>query len=232
MNQPAMQTLPTPDQPTPKDGSIAPPATGSLTAAKAAQKQRAILGAALALFSERGFHGTAVPDVARLAEVGAGTIYRYFDSKEALVNGVFQQAKSLLRDALLQDFDPQGDVRVAFHDFWQRLTGFARRHPLEFRFLELQDHVPYLDAASRQLELQILLPVNLFCQYARDQGVARDMAAGSLMAMIWGAVVGLFKAEHLGYLPACDDAILAQAEQACWDLFCRVSNPLPLHPIP
>ena len=195
----------------------------------ASPKQDAILTAALTLFSERGFHGTAVPEVAALAGVGAGTIYRYFASKEALVNGVFQQAKSLLRDALLLDFDPQGDVRTAFHQFWLRLTRFARDYPRQFRFLELQDHVPYLDDTSRALELQILLPVNLFCQYARDQGTARDLAAGTLMAMIWGAVVGLFKAEHLGYLPAISDDTLHQAEQACWDMFCRVNNPHPLH---
>src|SRR5690606_20493070 len=131
---------------------------------------------------------------------------------------------------LLQDFDPQGEVSHAFHLFWQRLTGFARRHPLEFRFLELQDHVPYLNTQSRELELQLLLPINLSCQFARDQGVARDMNPGTLMAMLWGAVVGLFKAEHLGYSPAVTDEILFEAEQTCWDLFCRVHNPLPLYP--
>ena len=206
--------------------------SSSLNAAKARQKQDAILQAALKLFSERGFHGTAVPEVAKLANVGAGTIYRYFDSKEALVNGVFQYAKTLLRDHLLQDFDPQGDIRAAFHTFWQRLTGFARRYPLEFRFLELQDHVPYLDDTSRNLELQLLIPINLFCQYARDQGIARDMHPGTLMAMIWGSVVGLFKAEHLGYLPHISDNMLLQAEQTCWDLFCRVQNPHLLNPAP
>ena len=55
-------------------------------------KQDAILAAALQLFAQKGFHGTAVPDVAQLAGVATGTIYRYFSSKEALVNAVFQQA--------------------------------------------------------------------------------------------------------------------------------------------
>ena len=35
-------------------------------------KREAILNAALRLFTERGFHGTAMPLVAELAEVGAG----------------------------------------------------------------------------------------------------------------------------------------------------------------
>jgi TetR/AcrR family transcriptional regulator, repressor of fatR-cypB operon len=49
-------------------------------------KREAILNAALQLFTEFGFHGTAMPQVAERAGVGAGTIYRYFTSKEALVN--------------------------------------------------------------------------------------------------------------------------------------------------
>src|SRR5438067_8425981 len=42
-------------------------------------KREAIMSAALELFVERGFYGTAVPEIAERAEVGAGTIYRYFE---------------------------------------------------------------------------------------------------------------------------------------------------------
>ncbi len=43
-----------------------------------------IIDAGLAEFSERGFAGTKLEDVARRAGIVKGTIYRYFDSKEAL----------------------------------------------------------------------------------------------------------------------------------------------------
>ena len=58
----------------------------------AKEKHQKILSAALELFANRGFHGTAVPDVAKLAGVGAGTIYRYFENKEALVNAVYHRS--------------------------------------------------------------------------------------------------------------------------------------------
>jgi AcrR family transcriptional regulator len=187
--------------------------------AKQQQKQDAILHAALTLFAQRGFHGAAVPDVAKLADVGTGTIYRYFESKEELVNAVFQRAKSLLRDTLMQDgFDFTRPARQLFHDFWQRLSTFADHYPLEFRFLELQDHVPYLDDASRQIELQVLLPIWQFCVEARDKGTARAMEPGALMALIWGAFVGLRKAEYNGYL-ALDETVRQRAEEACWSMF-------------
>lgn len=181
-------------------------------------RQEAIHRAALQLFAERGYHGTAVPEVASRAGVGTGTIYRYFDSKEVLVNAVFQRAKRLLRDHLLSEIDLTQPPRQLFGMFWQSLTRFARQWPLEFRFLELQDHVPYLDTASRNIELEVLAPIFAWCVHARRTGIARDMPAEALMAMIWGAFVGLFKAEYTGHI-TLDDSTLAAAEQACWASF-------------
>src|SRR5215510_1707077 len=59
----------------------------------AGDKREAIMNAALELFVERGFFGTIVPEIADRAGVGAGTIYRYFDSKEALVNAIYREPK-------------------------------------------------------------------------------------------------------------------------------------------
>src|SRR5688500_7489538 len=58
-----------------------------------AGKRDAVLAAALALFTERTYEGTPMPAVAQRAGIGVGTIYRYFPSKEALGNAVFQQGK-------------------------------------------------------------------------------------------------------------------------------------------
>src|SRR3954468_5200195 len=43
-----------------------------------------ILDAALACFAEKGFAGTRMDDIATRASISKGTIYLYFDSKEAL----------------------------------------------------------------------------------------------------------------------------------------------------
>ena len=64
-------------------------------------KRTAILDAALDLFVERGYYGTPVPLVAEHAGVGAGTIYRYFKSKEDLVNTLYRQVKQSLANFVL-----------------------------------------------------------------------------------------------------------------------------------
>jgi AcrR family transcriptional regulator len=50
------------------------------------ERRKQILGAALAVFSEKGFHAANVSDVAARAGVSQGTIYWYFDSKEDLIS--------------------------------------------------------------------------------------------------------------------------------------------------
>ncbi|MEI8163950.1 MAG: TetR/AcrR family transcriptional regulator [Betaproteobacteria bacterium] len=49
------------------------------------------MAAALELFVEKGFAGTRLEDVAARAGVSKGTLYLYFDSKEALFKAVIQE---------------------------------------------------------------------------------------------------------------------------------------------
>lgn len=189
-------------------------------------KRRQILDAALEAFAEKGYHGTAVPEVAAAAGVGAGTLYRYFQNKEDLVNEVFRDAKGRL-GAALYGGPPEGSdgsPRAWFLDLWSRLVGFSRSEPLAFRFLELQDHVPYLDPKSRESELVVLAPMWLASQELVRRDLTRDLPAEVLMAFAWGALVGLLKAERLGYL-RLDDATLAAAGEACWDAIRKPTEP-------
>ncbi len=180
-------------------------------------KRRLILDAALRTFAAKGYHGTAVPDVAKAAGVATGTLYVYFDNKGALVNEVYRDAKQRLGTALLADLpaydvSKPDDAQRWFHELWRRLAAFARAEPDAFRFLEMQDHVEYLDAKSRALELSILGPLWLTGKRLRDRnGPPVDVA----IALMWGAFVGLVKAQRLGYL-ALDDKKLAAAGAAAW----------------
>jgi AcrR family transcriptional regulator len=94
-------------------------------AAAMGDKRDAILEAALALFVERGFFGTAVPEIADRAGVGAGTIYRYFESKEALVNAIYRQEKLRFAREVLAGFPAASTTREQFRALWMRMAKFA-----------------------------------------------------------------------------------------------------------
>ena len=59
--------------------------------ARALERRRAIVAAALAEFSDNGFAATRLDDVAARAGVAKGTIYLHFPDKRALFGGIVQE---------------------------------------------------------------------------------------------------------------------------------------------
>ena len=183
---------------------------------KESRKREQIIQAALRVFAEHGLHGTPVPPIAAEAGVGVGTLYRYFDSKEALINAVFRDSKRRLQERLLSDLDLMHPSRSLFNSLWARLTAFAREEPDAFRFQEMQDHHSYLDPESRHQEQALLIPLGIMVVIGQRTGLLNDIIKPDLaIALYWGAFVGVFKAERLGYL-TLDDGDLERARDACW----------------
>ena len=85
-----------------------------LTAAQQEARRQTILTAAEVCFTQTGFHRTSKQDICRQAKVSAGSIYVYFNSKEALIEGLVERERA----RVLADFAQLTDVR----DF---ATGFA-----------------------------------------------------------------------------------------------------------
>jgi len=126
---------------------MTPPDDANLGPSQQARRE-AILAAALELFDERGFHGSAVPAIAERAGVGAGTLYRNFASKEELVNVLFRQWKLRFAEPLLSSWPTPVSPRQRMASLWRYFCEFAREHPRALGFLELHYHGDYLDAQS------------------------------------------------------------------------------------
>jgi len=72
-----------------------------------------MLDAALAVFSEQGFAATKVDDIARRAGVSKGTVYLYFPSKEALMEGIVRRAVAPIALRAVPDMAQfEGDPRL------------------------------------------------------------------------------------------------------------------------
>lgn len=87
-----------------------------------AARRNQILDAAAVVFAEKGFHPTTTKDIAKAADISEGTIYNYFDSKTALLFGIFERMK----ETALQDADlsmlTEPDLRIFMKAYF--------RHPL------------------------------------------------------------------------------------------------------
>jgi AcrR family transcriptional regulator len=222
-----------PTSPTPRPRASEP----SKRAEKKGDLVRRVQRVALEQFAERGYHGTSIPVILEAAGVSASSLYRLYPSKEALVNAVFVEAKGRLGAALSgldaplsHDRDAHAEAHARFVVIWDALARFAAEEPVTFRFLELQDHTPYLDGASRAKELSVLAPLALACMDFQRRGVIRDdVSIDVMLASLWGALVGLVKAARLGYL-ALDDDKLAQARESMWRGFAVSPKAPPVRP--
>ena len=133
-------------------------------------KREAILAAALKLFAERGFYGTPVPLIAEEAQVGAGTIYRYFSNKNSLVNELYRHWKSALSQALTEGLPEDLPLRSLFREVLKNWIRFAITNRDAFVFLESHHHGSYLDEESIRLTDRIHNNyLQIFEQGQRDQ---------------------------------------------------------------
>ena len=179
-------------------------------------KSEAILKAALDLFVERGFHGTPVPLVAEEAGVGAGTIYRSFASKEALVNTLYQRWKETIANHIVRDFPYDRPPREQFKIIWERMADFALAHPRELSFLELHHHGSYLDKKSLAIEHGIIEFGVAMVTHAQEKQAIKKGDPLLMMELVNGAFLGIFRATVEGRLKLTKREYMV-AEQLCWE---------------
>jgi TetR/AcrR family transcriptional regulator, fatty acid metabolism regulator protein len=70
------------------------------TARPAVDKRRLILDAAVRVFARQGFHTCRVSDIADEAGVAYGLVYHYFQSKDQVLDTLFEERWDVLLDAI------------------------------------------------------------------------------------------------------------------------------------
>jgi AcrR family transcriptional regulator len=91
-----------------------------MTTARAEQQRIRILDAAQACFVREGFHAASMASIAEAAGMSAGLIYRYFDSKSAIILAIIErQLQDKLANIAKLAEDP--DIGRRFVDFFVRL---------------------------------------------------------------------------------------------------------------
>ena len=85
------------------------------------RRREEILAVATKVFAQRGLPGTDVQEIADLCDVGKGTVYRYFPSKDELflatVRRVMDQMADSLRLLFHEDHDPIERLRLLIDRF-------------------------------------------------------------------------------------------------------------------
>ena len=97
-----------------------------------------ILENALKLFSIKGYHGTSISDIAKSAGISKGLAYNYFESKQKLVEALFEQMLQIgqeFEEILDSSLDPYKKIEVLIEfsfkyieeneEFWRLYISFV-----------------------------------------------------------------------------------------------------------
>ena len=124
-------------------------------------KKERIIEAAALVFAQKGYAGAAVADIAVKAEIGKGTIYAYFDSKEDLFFAVFEwfmqqtgaaakvsishlggsasQRLVALSDSIMGMWDEIEDAFILTIEFWAASSSSQMRERFKYAFRRLYE---------------------------------------------------------------------------------------------
>lgn len=156
---------------------------------KKRETRRRIVAEATRLFTERGFDAPTVDEIAVAADVAKGTIYNYFDSKEAILFEFLFDVEQRVQLELARFVDAPGPLAAIVGDW------------LRYQF-ELK--APYLALVRVSLS-QLVLRLEAFQEHAaRMQEVVDPPLAALLEAL-----------QRRGLIPAGANLVRVREELKC-----------------
>jgi AcrR family transcriptional regulator len=163
-----------------------------------AERRKAILAAALQEFSARGFAAARLDDVAVRAGIAKGTIYLYFQDKEALFQDLIRSEMGpvvgTLESALSLDLSARAVAERAVELFLREILGTSRKDIIRLiisegpRFPKLAEFYYHEVVARGIAAVRALLARALERGELRSDAISRFpqlLVAPGIMAILW-----------------------------------------------
>lgn len=161
------------------------------------ERHRLILDCARGLFFDRGYEAVTMSQIADAAELGKGTLYTSFDSKESIYIELMREGigilANMLTEALAEDSPPGDQLRLMGLAF----LAFYRENPEYFRLMFFVAHKNIL--ASRPEEAAACFEDGFAVRSLVSDVVARGVADRTIgecnplltADVMWGAILGI-----------------------------------------
>ncbi|RJE72790.1 TetR/AcrR family transcriptional regulator [Reichenbachiella sp. MSK19-1] len=155
------------------------------------EKKQAIFDSALELINECGFHGTSMSQLAKHAGVAAGTIYHYFESKEAMICALHTDIVDKLLESLTTSDDKNLSFKERFEKRWKCIYQFHIDRPHVLRFYEQFVNSPFNFNYPKRKEIQLYF--SAFFQEGISQGIIIDKNPELISGLFFGSVISALK---------------------------------------
>ena len=186
---------------------------------KTSDKRSDVMQAALELIAEQGFHRAPMAEIAEKAGVAAGTIYRYFESKDVLITELHRELEEKISATLLEGYPVERPLRERFLYLIRELLRYFIAHPLHFRYMEQHFNSPYGISLHRDRLLGKSGNQDIVMEIFREgssQQILKDLPVVVLFSLAFGPLISLIRDHTLGFI-CLEETLIQKISEACWD---------------
>lgn len=160
------------------------------------ERRQEILMAALKAFAEKGYNKTTVEDIVRISGLSKGTLYWYFQNKEAIFlglvemvfSGFWQMFEGILRETT--DIPPPERLRLLLNATTTTIDESIQWIGLYTDFFNQAWQIPRLLEIFRQFYAQYTGAVAPIIQQGIDSGIFREVDPQLAARTLVGALDG------------------------------------------
>ncbi|MFN5871093.1 MAG: TetR/AcrR family transcriptional regulator [Aphanizomenon sp.] len=142
------------------------------------QTRTRILQAAQRLFAAKGFERTTTRDLAQIAGVAEGTLFRHFANKKAILVEVATSGWVDILTDLLTELSEMGSYKAVAQVMRRRMCNLQKNADImRVCFMEVQFHPDLRDRIQTEIIEKMTEVAEAFFQTAMDKGIYRQMDA-------------------------------------------------------
>ena len=171
-------------------------------------KRRLILDAGIRVFARRGFYACRVSDVADEAGVAYGLVYHYFDSKEEILNTLFQERWQLMVDAIVAIDESSDLARAKLYRVASFIIDSYRHEPdlMKVIIVEVTRAANSFGRLHLEAIREAYMLIGRIVEQARQDGSFKaDISAEFAAMCFYGSIEQLLSAWIFGIIPETEE---------------------------
>ncbi|HUK37673.1 MAG TPA: TetR/AcrR family transcriptional regulator [Methanomicrobiales archaeon] len=167
-----------------------------------------ILGAALRLFTTRGFHHTPTAQISREAGVSTGTLFHYFPDKNTLIDELYLSIQREVAEAIRARDDATLPMRELLEGCFRRYIAWGVANPGKVAFLDQFYNSPSIgDDVKHEAHREFGWLSEMLATAIRE-GVVRDLPQDFYFVMIPQVLSGILALIREGRTTLTPDEIV------------------------
>lgn len=175
-----------------------------------------VLGAALDLFTDRGYFNTSIPDIVKASSVSTGSIYHYFQGKEGIARQLYDTLVVRMETAFSEIEAAHSSTHDRCRASIELLFRMTEEEPAVMRFMLFSRHREFIPDQKPVCSSRPFVQMREMVATGMRDGVVREMTPIVAAAGVFGGALRLIQLRLDGILDAPLLTYLDEIWQCAW----------------